>query len=370
MTSINSDSSHTILTLDAGGTNFEFRAIRNQKDAAPPVVLPSRSENLDTCLKNITGAFQRLKEAVGGTIHAISFAFPGPADYDNGIIGDLQNLPCFRGGVPLGPILEEQFKVPVFINNDGDLFAYGEALYGLLPEVNAELAATGSPKRFKNLLGLTFGTGFGAGIASDGRLFLGDNSAAAEIWCIRNKLDRESYAEEGVSIRAVRLAYAEKTGQNIESVPEPIDIAAIADGKLPGNMEAAKYAFRRMGEVAGDAVANAVTMIDGLVVIGGGITGAWRLFLPTMVDEMNRELTSVTGRGIVPRTELTVFNLEDEEQWSLFIRGQTSEIQIPGTRRTVLYDTQKRVGVAISKLGAPRAVSLGAYAYALANLNV
>jgi glucokinase len=360
--------SYTVLTLDVGGTNLEFHAIRNQKDIAAPVVLPSCGDDLTACLKNITDGFQRHKEAVGGAIHAISFAFPGPADYPGGIIGDLQNLPCFRGGIPLGPMLAEQFKVPVYINNDADLFAYGEALCGILPEINAELAAADSPKRFKNLLGLTFGTGFGAGIVANGRLFLGDNSAAAEIWCTRNKLDRNSYAEEGVSIRAIRHAYAEKTGQSVESVPEPIDIAAIADGTLPGNMEAAKYAFCRMGEVAGDAAANAVNLIDGLVVIGGGLAGAWRHFLSTMVDEMNRELESTTGRGNFPRTELTVFNLEDPERRSQFMRGQASLIPIPGTSLAVPYDSQKRTGVAISKLGTARAVSLGAYAYALSNL--
>jgi len=360
--------SYTVLTLDAGGTNFEFHAIRDQKDVAEPVILLSRADDLNACLKNIVDGFQRQKNAVGGEIHAISFAFPGPADYSSGIIGDLQNLPCFRGGVPLGPILEEQFKVPVYINNDGDLFTYGEAICGILPEINAELAASGTPKRFKNLLGLTFGTGFGAGIVSDGRLFMGDNSAAAEIWCTRNKLDRASYAEEGVSIRAVRIAYAERTGQSIASVPEPVDIAAIAEGILPGNMEAAKYAFSRLGEVAGDAAANAATLIDGLIVIGGGLAGAWKHFLPTMVAEMNRELESVTGRGSIPRTALTVFNLEDIGQRSKFMRGHTSMVQIPGTNRTVPYDAQKRIGIALSKLGTARAVSLGAYAYALSKL--
>ena len=354
----------TILTLDAGGTNFEFHAIRNQKDIVEPIVLPSRGDDLAACLKNIADGFQQQKKAVGGEIHAISFAFPGPADYSAGIIGDLQNLPGFKGGVALGPMLEERFKVPVFINNDGDLFAYGEALCGVLPEINAELAYAGSPKTFKNLLGLTFGTGFGAGIVTNEQLFVGDNSASGEIWCTRNKLDHSSYAEEGVSIRAIRRAYAEKAGLSIDSVPEPVDIAAFAEGKLQGDMEAAKYAFARLGEVAGDAAANAVTLIDGLVVVGGGLAGAWKHFLPAMVEEMNRELLSVTGRGTVPRTELTVFNLEDPLQKEKFLLGQVTTIQVPGSKRTIPYDPQKRIGVAISKLGTAKAVSLGAYAFA------
>ena len=102
--------------------------------------------------------------------------FPGPADYPNGIIGDLGNLPGFRGGVALGPMLEEKFGIPVFINNDGDLFVYGEAIAGFLPYVNGLLEKAGSPKRYKNLFGVTLGTGFGGGIVRDGELFIGDNS--------------------------------------------------------------------------------------------------------------------------------------------------------------------------------------------------
>jgi glucokinase len=360
--------SYTVLTLDAGGTTFEFRAIRGHEDAAEPIVLPSHGDDLAACLKNIVDGFQAQKAAAGGVIHAISFAFPGPADYANGIIGDLQNLPGFRGGVALGPMLEEQFGVPVFINNDGDLFAYGEALCGLLPEINAELEAAGSPKRFMNLLGLTFGTGFGAGIVTNGRLLMGDNSAAGEIWCLRNRFDRESYAEEGVSIRAIRRTYADKAGLDLEDAPEPVDIAAIAEEKQEGDPVAAKYAFSRLGRVAGDAAANAATLVDGLIVIGGGLSAAWRHFLPSMVEEMNSELKSVTGRGSIPRTELAAFSLENPEQRAQFVRGQAITIQVPGSARSVPYDPQKRIGVAISKLGAARAVSLGAYAIAMAGL--
>jgi glucokinase len=262
-------------------------------------------------------------------------------------------------------MLEDNFGVPVFINNDGDLFAYGEALCGLLPEINAELEAAGSPKRFKNLLGLTFGTGFGAGIVSNGRLLMGDNSAAGEIWCLRNRLDRESYAEEGVSIRAIRHAYSEKAGISLNEVPEPAAIAAIAEESHEGDPVAAKYAFNRLGRVAGDAAANAAALVDGLVVIGGGLSAAWRLFLPSMVEEMNHGMKSVTGRGSIPRTELEVFNLENEGQRTRFARGMATEVQVPGGSRRVPYDPQKRIGIAISKLGAARAVSLGAYAIAV-----
>ena len=109
-------------------------------------------------------------------------------------------------------MLQEVFHLPVFINNDGDLFAYGEAIAGFLPYVNSLLEKAHSPKRFHNLFGVTLGTGFGGGIVRNGELFIGDNSGAGEIWLMRNKVDPSVNAEEGASIRAVQRVYAERAG--------------------------------------------------------------------------------------------------------------------------------------------------------------
>ena len=141
-----------VMTLDAGGTNFVFTAIRQGVELVDPITLPAVADNLDLCLQTLVEGFRRVRQQLPEPPVAISFAFPGPADYEAGIIGDLPNFPAFRGGVPLGPFLQSQFGVPVFINNDGNLFAYGEAMMGILPEVNQRLASMGSPKRFKNLL--------------------------------------------------------------------------------------------------------------------------------------------------------------------------------------------------------------------------
>ena len=77
--------------------------------------------------------FKAIQAGLPETPVAISFAFPGPADYQAGIIGDLPNFPSFRGGVALGPFLEDIFGIPVFINNDGSLFAYGRGVDGSAP---------------------------------------------------------------------------------------------------------------------------------------------------------------------------------------------------------------------------------------------
>jgi glucokinase len=357
-----------VLTLDAGGTNFVFSAVQSDREVVEPVTLPSNAHDLKLCLETIVEGFTKVKEKAPLAPAAISFAFPGPADYPNGIIGGLGNLPAFKqGGVALGPMLEDRFGVPVFLNNDGDLFAFGEAIAGFLPWANGLLADAGSPKRFRNLFGATFGTGFGGGIVQDGRLWIGDNSGGGEIWLFRNKLDPKSNIEEAVSIRAIRRVYAQKAKIAAETAPEPKDIFAIGKGEKPGHREGAIEAFRRMGEAAGDAIASAITLVDGLVVIGGGLTGAADLFVPALVAEMRSSFETPSGR--IPRLEVKTFNLDDPADRAAFVKGASREVVVPGSGRTVAYDPLKRIGVGLSRLGTSRAVALGAYAFALAELD-
>ena len=284
-----------VITLDAGGTNFVFGAMRANEFIVEPVTVPSNAHDLDLCLQTMVRGFREIIDRLNEQPAAISFAFPGPADYPNGIIGGyLPNFPSFRDGVALGPFLEMTFGIPVFINNDGDLFAYGEALGGALPEVNARLEKAGSSKRYRNLLGYTFGTGFGVGMVVDGRLNRGDNSCV-ETFCLRHKKLPDVIVEEGVAVRAVKRVYGELAGCPDHGL-EPKDICDIADGTRPGDAEAAKKAFAELGEIAGDAMATAVTLTDGLIVIGGGITAARTYIMPALLRELRSKMRTRRAR--------------------------------------------------------------------------
>ena len=300
-----------VMTLDAGGTNFVFSAIQGGKEIADPVVLPACADCLDKCLGNLVEGFKAIQAGLPEAPVAISFAFPGPADYQAGIIGDLPNFPSFRGGVALGPFLEDIFGIPVFINNDGSLFAYGEALTGVLPEINRRLREAGSTKRYKNLLGVTLGTGFGAGVVIDGELLRGDNAAGGYVWCLRNK---------------------------------------------------------KLGEMAGDALASAITLIDGLIVIGGGLSGASKYIVPALLKEMNAQTGMMDGARF-GRLQKEVYDLDDEKSFAGFARGEAVEVLVPGTNRKVGYDPCKRIGVTFSKQGANRSIAMGAYVFALNHLS-
>ena len=363
-----SNDKRIVMTLDAGGTNFNFSAIRGNTVIAGPVATPSDGDNLDKCLENIVEGFTQIRDQCKELPAAISFAFPGPADYPNGIIGDLGNLPGFRGGIALGPMLRDLFGIPVFINNDGDLFAYGEAIAGFLPYVNGLLEQAGNPKRYRNLFGVTLGTGFGGGIVLDGQLLSGDNSISGEVWLLRNRMHPTMNAEEGCSIRAVRRVYAENANIEFDAAPEPKDICDIGLGEKPGDQNAAIEAFRQLGAVAGDAIANALTLVDGLAVIGGGIAAAWPLFMPALVGEVNGYYTDFNANRF-RRLTSTAFDLQDPAQISAFLEGDVREISIPGGDKKVSYDSLQRVGIGMTQLGTSEAVSIGAYAFALNKLD-
>ena len=101
-----------VATLDAGGTNFVFGAMKAGEFIIDPVSVPSMAHDLDLCLQNMKNGFAQVFDQLEEKPVAISFAFPGPADYPNGIIGGfLPNFPSFRDGVALGAFLEKVDKI-------------------------------------------------------------------------------------------------------------------------------------------------------------------------------------------------------------------------------------------------------------------
>jgi glucokinase len=357
-----------VMTLDAGGTNFVFSAIRQEEEVVVPFALPSYGDDLNKSLQTILSGFEQVQSQLAEKPVAISFAFPGPADYVNGIIGDLGNLPAYRGGVALGPMLENHFSLPVFINNDGDLFAYGEARYGMLKEVNVRLAAMGSNKQYHNLIGLTLGTGFGGGLVRNNQLYIGDNNAAAEVWLMRNPFQGQCFVEESISIRAIIREYTKEAG-SLDPLLTPFDIFNIAKGEKEGNADAALNAFSTFGTAVGMALGDIITILDGVVVIGGGLSNAHELFFPSMLSALNGT-TCTLGGDQFPRLVSKVYDLSNTQQFKAFASGASRKVKVPFSDKMVNYDSEKRVGVGISTLGASKAISLGAYAYALNELNL
>ena len=69
------------------------------------------------------------------------------------------------------------------------------------------------------------------------------------------------------------------------------------------------------------------------------------------------------------RIPMKVYDLDNEEEFAGFMKGEQQKIKIHGSEIEVDFDPQKRIGVTVSKLGAGKAIAIGAYAFALDQLD-
>ena len=154
------------LGIDIGGTKCA-------------VVLGDEKGQILKKLKIDTGAYRdtmeklisMAEELMIPEVKAIGISCGGPLDIEKGLILSPPNLPDWDN-VPIVEIFWEHFGVPVFIRNDADACAVAEWRFG---------AGKGS----RNMIFLTFGTGMGAGLILDGRLYSGTCSMAGEIGHVR-----------------------------------------------------------------------------------------------------------------------------------------------------------------------------------------
>ena len=105
------------------------------------------------------------------TIDSIGISCGGPLDSKAGLILSPPNLPGWDN-VPIVKYFEDAFHVPCHVQNDANACAYAEWKYG-------------AGKGTRNMVFMTFGTGLGAGIVVDGKLYSGTNDNAGEIGHIR-----------------------------------------------------------------------------------------------------------------------------------------------------------------------------------------
>ncbi len=359
-----------VATLDAGGTNFVFGAVCGGNPILSDISLKPSRDDVAECLKVFAEGFQivfdEAKKLTGNYPCAISFAFPGPADYANGVIyGHLPNFPAFRKGVALSAFLQKKFNVPVFINNDANLFVLGESLFGLLPWLNSQLEERGSSRRLSSLVGFTLGTGLGYGAFCEGVLRIGENNCT-EGFCLRGFSDPNTMVEEFVSARAIVRNYKEFSG--LDNAPTPYDVFKIAEKEVDGNPEAAKKAFEKFGINLGNAIATAATLFDAPVVLGGGLAGARKYILPAVIEAASSKISSGGGES-VGILQPEIYDADTPEGIEAFTKDVTGKITIFGTDEEVVFNTAPKLCVGISKLGASLAAQLGAYVYALSNLS-
>lgn len=246
-------STTTIIGVDLGGTSM--RAGRVQGDAiarkcARPVP-PTDSD--EVVLRELIGAIETVFDE---TVAGIGIGVPSIVDVERGIVYAVQNIPSWKE-VHLKEMLEREFRVPVHVNNDANCFALGECHYG-------------KGRGYRHIVGITLGTGLGAGVIFDRRLYSGANCGAGEIGTI-------PYKDQTVEMYCSGQFFLKQYGLSGEVVFERAS-AGDADSL-------------RMYETFGHEMAHAMMIAlyaydPEIVILGGSVSRAFPFFQSTMMEKL------------------------------------------------------------------------------------
>ena len=235
--------------VDLGGTHIRAGIDQRGQISKPKKELFRTKASLSQTLDQFTEFIRPLVSSGG---RGIGIGVPSVVDVEKGIVYNVANIPSWIE-VPLKEILEEEFKIPVRINNDVNCFILGEHRYGVV-------------KGFRNVVGISCGTGLGCGIIINNELYSGANCGAGELGLL-HYLDRNiEYYASGNLFSACFNSTAEAAHQRA----------------VEGD-ESARESWRVFGAHLAEAIKSVVLTYDPeAIVLGGSLSKAFNLFAGAM----------------------------------------------------------------------------------------
>ncbi|MFO7781075.1 MAG: ROK family protein [Spirochaetia bacterium] len=271
-----------ILGFDIGGTKCAVSLADTDAKVVAKESFPTRRYNgPDAVLSALTRAARELllRHEASEAVLAAGISCGGPLDSRAGLVLSPPNLPGWDR-VPVVSILQESLGIPAFLHNDANAGALAEWFFG-------------AGRGYSNIIFLTFGTGMGAGLILNGRLYAGTNDLAGEIGHVRMTPDGP-------------LGYG-KPG-SFEGYCSGAGIARMADREAREVVEAARAGdadaralLETSGEYLGRGLAILVDVLNPeLIIIGGIYARAPEMF----ADAMQRLLNAEALPGAVARCEV------------------------------------------------------------------
>ena len=228
-----------ILGVDLGGTNIRAGRIVNDTIVhLTKLPTPSKGgveEVMNQIYAVIDGCFDAGTQSIGVGV-------PSVVDVEKGIVYDVTNIPSWKV-VPVKDLLESRYKVPVYVNNDANCFAVGEKYFG-------------KAKSYRNIVGVTLGTGLGCGLIFNGKLYEGSNCGAGEFGNIPYLLHNVEYYASGQfftdekQVKAIEIFELAKTGD-----PSAMKLFAEYGAHLGETLKSILYAYDPEVVILGGSVA-------------------------------------------------------------------------------------------------------------------
>jgi|LGVF01.1.fsa_nt_gb glucokinase len=154
----------TIIGVDLGGTNMRAGRIENGVIVATSSKAVPKTDNADEVLNLL---IDTITSVLTDEVIAIGVGIPGILDKKTGVVFDIVNIPSWKE-IELQKELNMHFDLPIHLDNDANCFARGENIFGKAKDV-------------ENVVGLTLGTGMGAGVIINGKLHSGLMCGAGEL---------------------------------------------------------------------------------------------------------------------------------------------------------------------------------------------
>ena len=243
------NSNYPLLGMDIGGTNARAGLVENGQLSHLESIPIKSNGTVEEVLEQIFDLIERVKTAA---VNGIGIAFPSIMDVEKGIVFDVQNIPAWKE-VHLKEIIEQRYDLPVRIDNDANCFALGEKYFG-------------QGKNYGHLVGLIVGTGLGAGIVVDGKIYSGANGGAGEFGMIPY---RDKYLEYYCSGQFF-YNHGNKSGDRLASAATTGDKEALA-------------IFKVFGHHFGQAIKIIQYTVDPeIIILGGSVRKAFPFFKDSM----------------------------------------------------------------------------------------
>ena len=291
-----------IIGVDVGGT--KCAVTYGQKEGFELHIrekIRFATTGVDETIANIVRAVDDVMRKNGltaGNTAAIGVSCGGPLDSRTGVVMSPPNLPGWDN-IPIVKLLGDRFGIRTGIHNDANACALAEWKFG---------AGIGA----RNMAFLTFGTGLGAGLILDGKLYAGTNDNAGELGHTRlsdfgpvgyGKCGSfEGFASGGGIAQLARFKVSEKhqMGQRVSwCAPGQLDeITArdVADAAAAGD-ELALEIYRISATYLGRGLAIVIDLINPEVIVIGGIyTRNREMMEPFVLREIEREALSHARR--------------------------------------------------------------------------
>lgn len=283
------------LGIDIGGTNIAAGVVdENYNIVSKSKVKTNSSRGYEAVLEDIVIAGQQaVKEAdlMISDMSWVGMGCPGTCNIETGLVEYANNLKWEN--VPLQKYVGDALKIPAYIENDANAAALGEYYAG---------AAKGA----KSAIVITLGTGLGAGIIIDGKLFSGSNYAGAEIGHTVINVDGEqcTCGRKGCfETYCSATALVKFTKREIEKNPDSLMIKlSEEEGKVSGRtaFKAAKAGDKAGQEVVDYFIKNLACGIintinifqPNMLCIGGGVSNEGDNLLNPLKERIRKEVYS------------------------------------------------------------------------------